>query len=45
MRRLFQSDSLFVELDWQEVGAFRFRYSLGGAAAAIRQARTACGVE
>ena len=38
------SDSLVIELDWEEVGAVRYAYSLEGAANAIREAGRPCGV-
>ena len=49
VRRLLQSpstasDSVVIELDWEEVGAVRFAYSLEGAASAVREAGRPCGV-
>ena len=49
VRRLLESsstasDSLVVEMDWEEVGAVRFTYSLEGAADAIREAGRPCGM-
>ena len=49
VRRLLQnpstaSDSLVIELDWEEVGAVRYTYSLEGAADAIREAGRPCGM-
>ena len=49
LRRLLESpstasDSLAIELDWQEVGVVRYDYSLEGAADAIREAGRPCGV-
>ena len=49
VRRLLESpstasDSLMIELDWEEVGAVRYAYSLEGAASAIREAGRPCGV-
>lgn len=49
VRRLLESpstssDSLVIELDWEEVGAVRFAYSLEGAASAVREAGRPCGV-
>lgn len=50
VRRLLENpststDSLVIELDWEEVGAVRYTYSLEGAASAIREAGRPCGVE
>ena len=50
VRRLLESgstpnDSLAIEMDWEEVGAVRFIYSLEGAADAIREAGRPCGME
>ena len=50
VRRLLESpstasDSLTIELDWEEVGAVRFTYALQGAATAIREAGRPCGIE
>ena len=49
VRRLLESpstasDSLVIELDWEEVGAVRYTYSLEGAADAIREAGRPCGM-
>ena len=49
VRRLLESpstasDSVVIELDWEEVGAVRYAYSLEGAASAIREAGRPCGV-
>jgi len=49
LRRLLESpstasDSLEIELDWEEVGAVRYTYSLEGAADAIREAGLPCEV-
>lgn len=38
------SDSLTIEMDWEEVGAVGFAYSLEGAADAIREAGGPCGI-
>ena len=50
VRRLLESgstpnDSLAIEMDWEEVGAVRFNYSLEGAPDAIREAGRPCGME
>ena len=39
------SDSLTIEMDWEEVGTVRFTYSLEGAADAIREAGRPCGMD
>ena len=49
VRRLLESpstasDSLLIELDWEEVGAVRYTYPLEGAADAIREAGQPCGI-
>ena len=50
VRRLLRSrstasDSLAIEMDWEEVGTVRFTYSLEGAADAIREAGRPCGMK
>ena len=49
VRRLLESpstasDSLVIELDWEEVGVVRYTYPLEGAADAIREAGRPCGM-
>ena len=49
VRRLLESpstasDSLVIELDWEEVGSVRYTYPLEGAADAIREAGRPCGM-